>query len=377
MKILIITECLAGGVLTYLNNICDEFDKEKNQISIIYSPKEQTPPLELLRNKFGENVELNMVKFRRKNPKDYFKLYNYYKNCINNFQPDIVHYHSTFSGAIGRIINALSKKHEKIHTFYTPHGYSFLKMDNNLVVNKLFLYLEKVLAKLDKETITLPISMSEYKYSLQLTEKTVLVSTGINSKLIDKITESINNADYSTPVIVSLGRLSNQKNPKLFLDIALACKEKGLRVKFLWIGDGELRGFVENFIKEKQLNGYVEILGWLPYEKAIKRLKQEGTIYIQTSLWEGLPLTILEAMYLRKPVIVNNAPGNIDPIIHGENGYIGKSVSDFVNYIENLINDKELYRKLSYKAKCKVNEEYLMEKNVLLLAEQYNKVNNK
>lgn len=370
MKVLMITECLAGGVLTYLTNVCNELDKKGFKVYIIYSAKEQTPDLEILKESFNKGIILKEISFSRSKPGDYLNLYSYYKKNIESIEPDIVHFHSSFSGFIGRSIN-LFKNNKSHKSFYSPHGYAFLKKDNTKVTNWIFRFLENILSKIDKSTTILPISNSEYRESLKMTKRTKLVSTGIDHILINSfINKQIINPKSKTNV-VSLGRLSTQKNPRLFLEIAKLCKDEGLDIKFTWIGGGELYNEVIVYIKENQLEEYVEITGWLPYEEAILQVYKKADIYLQTSLWEGLPLTILEAMYLEKAVVVNNAPGNIDPIEHGENGYISHSANEFLQIIMKLSNDRYLLKKISSSAKYTVEEKFLIRENVNLLVEQY------
>jgi glycosyltransferase involved in cell wall biosynthesis len=58
--------------------------------------------------------------------------------------------------------------------------------------------------------------------------------------------------------------------------------------------------------------------------------------FILTSLWEGLPISLLESMYMKKPCIVNNVIGNNDVIHNGDNGYVCDSVEDFISGINDI-----------------------------------------
>lgn len=60
-----------------------------------------------------------------------------------------------------------------------------------------------------------------------------------------------------------------------------------------------------------------------------------------TSLWEGMPISLLEAMYLRKPCVVSNVVGNRDVINDGENGFVCNNVDEFVEKIQYLINNAD------------------------------------
>ena len=126
------------------------------------------------------------------------------------------------------------------------------------------------------------------------------------------------------PVFVTLGRISYQKNPSLFNDIAKAFPD----FKFIWIGDGDLR--------DELTSKNIEITGWANHNDALDYL-MKGDIFLLPSLWEGLPISLLEAMYLGKICIVSNIIGNKDVIKTATNGFIASNFSDYVNIINDII----------------------------------------
>lgn len=83
-------------------------------------------------------------------------------------------------------------------------------------------------------------------------------------------------------------------------------------IQFTWIGDGELRS--------ELTSKNITITGWLERKDVLKELNNND-IFILTSLWEGLPISLLEAMYLKKICIVSEVIGNRD-VIDNNNGYI-------------------------------------------------------
>ena len=101
------------------------------------------------------------------------------------------------------------------------------------------------------------------------------------------------------------------------------------RVQFLWSGDGELRN-------EIQENEQVQVTGWVTPNEVQHYLNQID-VYISTSLWEGLPLSVLEAMNCGKPLLLSDCVGNVDTVKNGDNGFLYHTVKDAVNIIEEIL----------------------------------------
>ena len=86
-----------------------------------------------------------------------------------------------------------------------------------------------------------------------------------------------------------------------------------------------------------------------------------------TSLWEGMPLALLEAMYLKKPCVVTNVVGNRDVVENDRNGYICNTVQEFVEKIQYLIDNRNLCSSFGEAAHRSVLDKY----NSSIMAKQY------
>jgi glycosyltransferase involved in cell wall biosynthesis len=137
-------------------------------------------------------------------------------------------------------------------------------------------------------------------------------------------------------VIGTAARITRQKNPLLFNEIAQSFATDS-SVRFLWIGDGELC---------HQLSSpNIQITGWMPKDELMQKL-QHIDIYLSTSLWEGLPLSVLLAMCAGKPVVLSDCIGNRDLVENGRNGFkfIGKD--EAISCIKKLSADTHLVREM-------------------------------
>ena len=144
--------------------------------------------------------------------------------------------------------------------------------------------------------------------------------------------------------IVTVGRLSAEKNMRLCPEVAAALKNKGINFKWVLIGDGEEKRHISNMIAKYNLGENVIMLGTNknPYPYIAT-----ADVMIHPSLVESQGITILESMVLETPVIAVNSAGPREFIISGINGYlVVPEVDKIVKLIEKIYKDPELREKM-------------------------------
>lgn len=342
-KILYIVEAMGGGIFSYIVDLSNELINYYD-IYIAYAVRKQTPQNYM--DYFDKRINLIKVEnfCRSINPIKDIKAMLELKQIEKKIKPDIIHLHSSKAGAIGRIAF-----NGKIPMFYTPHGYSFLMENCNAIKRILFKSIEYICAK--RKCVTISCSAGEHLETLKLTKKAVYVNNGINinelQKNIDK-TEKINHPF----TVFTLGRICYQKDPTLFNEIAKQLSD----IRFIWIGDGELRN---------ELNSSnIEVTGWVDRMKAIK-YAVNADVFILPSRWEGLPISLLEAMYMKKICVVSNVIGNRDVIINNYNGFICLNADDFIKKIKTVrINDFD-------RVVENAHDEILKKYNTQIMANEY------
>lgn len=323
IKVLHISETFVTGVYTYIQSICTFTAQNPNiETYIIYSPnREGTDKLDFKKD-FSSKVKLIPISMQREVlPFKDYKSLQQLKKAIKTIEPDVIHLHSSKAGVLGRIAASC---HPKSKVYYTPHGYAFLRNDISLLKKMFFKGIEKLITYIFKST-TLACGDHEYEIAKSF-GKSILIRNGV---LLDDFFPYHKNGNTQLKSIVTVGRISYQKNPKLFNTIAL----KFPNLKFIWIGDGELK----HDLKAKN----IEVTGWLDRSEVLKKVALKD-IYIQTSLWEGLPFTIIEAMALQKPILATNVVGNKDTVEHQKNGFLCNDVEDFEKAIDLFLKDFEL-----------------------------------
>lgn len=352
IKLLHISETFVTGVYTYIQSICAFTAKNPNiETYIIYSPNRTgTSELEFKRD-FSKNIELIPVSMQREVSfkKDYQSLQKL-KDVIKQIQPDVIHLHSSKAGVLGRVAG---KAYPKAKVYYTPNGYAFLREDISPLKQKFFKIIEKYIATLYGGT-TIACGDTEYEYA-QALGKATMVRNGINLSEIENIKV---HSSSKLKSIVTLGRISAQKNPKLFNAIA----EQFPDINFIWIGDGELRAALTAT--------NITVTGWMERQNALRQLAKHD-VYIQTSLWEGLPFTIIEAMALQKPILATNVIGNKDAVSHQNNGFLCDNLEAFKKAINQLQSEPELLKTFGDESQKLAYEKFDRDKNFKELVKIY------
>lgn len=349
-KVLHISETFVGGVYTYIKQLCKYTESKDLQNFIVYSSgRAKITPIELKKD-FSKNTIFKEIKMTREvDPlNDFMSLFKIIKQ-VRTIKPDIIHVHSSKAGVLGRIA---WRFYPKAKLFYTPHGYSFIREDVSKNKKAFFKFIEKIITRFFGGTIV-ACGDQEFEEANKL-GKAVLVRNGVFINEILNFKKANNNIKLT---IGTSGSIYSPKNPDLFNQIAIKLPE----YQFVWIGDGEL--------KSKLTSKNITITGWKTRDETLINVNKLD-IYISTSLWEGLPFSIIEGMVLSKPIVSSNINGNKTTINQNKNGFICNNVEDFVNSIKKL-EDKETREKLGNESLKIANELFNLEKNFIDLVKLY------
>lgn len=323
-KVLHIVEPFASGVFSFLVDLVNETSQEFD-ITIAYGVRKET--VDNFKEYFNDNVKFIKVENfdRNINIKKDIKAYKELKEIKKHIKPDIVHLHSSKAGVLGR----LAMNGKKIKMLYNPHGFSFLKQDDSKIKRLIYKAIEKIMAIFNRKCTIIGCSQGEYEEARKLNDNSVCINNGINIEKLQEETKSLKQKEieYDKFKICTVGRIDFSKNPQLFNEIA----KNFPNIQFTWIGDGDLR--------DKLTSANITITGWKEKNEVLKILN-ENDIFILTSLWEGLPISLLEAMYMKKICIVTNVIGNRDVIKNEYNGFVIETIEECEKYIKEIIEKK-------------------------------------
>jgi colanic acid/amylovoran biosynthesis glycosyltransferase len=121
--------------------------------------------------------------------------------------------------------------------------------------------------------------------------------------------------------LVCVGRLCEQKGQLLLVEAAHRLMVQGVDFELVLAGDGEMRSAIEALVARQNLQGRVHITGWISSEQVRNEILAARALVLP-SFAEGLPVVIMEAMALRRPVISTFVAGIPELVRPGEHGWL-------------------------------------------------------
>ncbi|MDD5594996.1 MAG: glycosyltransferase family 4 protein [Candidatus Omnitrophica bacterium] len=247
-----------------------------------------------------------------------FEIYRFIKK--NNIK--IVHTHSSKAGILGRFAAKLAGAKCVIHTV---HGWPFHEYQPWLY-RSLYIYLEKQIAKFSDKIVVVSQADREMglRHSVGRNDQYQLIRYGIEPAFFGKPTagrrfraELSISADHL--LVTNISCFKPQKSPLDFIRVANLVLKTLPEVKFLLIGDGKLRQGIEKLIRELHLEEKIILAGW---RRDIPEILCETNVLVLTSLWEGLPISVLEALASGCPVVATDTGGIREVVADGKNGFL-------------------------------------------------------
>ncbi|VVC83688.1 glycosyltransferase family 4 protein [Sideroxydans sp. CL21] len=140
------------------------------------------------------------------------------------------------------------------------------------------------------------------------------------------------------PRLVCVGRLSKEKAQLLLVEAAYQLMQKGIEFELVLAGDGEMRSEIEDLIAQYGLTKQIRITGWLSSNQVREEILAARSLVLP-SFTEGLPVVIMEAFALRRPVLATYVGGIPELVIQGENGWLfpAGSVNELAAALEDCL----------------------------------------
>ena len=344
-------------------------------------------------NYFAEAAGIKPITIREMSrelsPKDLLAAWKIYRLMLRE-RPDIVHTHTAKAGAVGRLAglmyrwltpSALTGSRPRCRFVHTFHGHVFHSYYGR-AKTKMFLGIERLLARTTDRIVVVSEQQRQEineKFRVGGRGQFEVIPLGLdletfsNCQIRRSRTRVEMGATDSDTLIGVVGRLTDVKNHEMFLTVAARMKELSTaenlrtRVRFVIIGDGRLRSALES--KAREL-GLMEDVAFVGTRNDPENFYPALDIVALTSLNEGTPLTLIEAMANERPVIATRVGGVPDLLGHSisagdgyticERGISVKSgdVESFARGLLCLLKDDSLRERLSAAGKDFVYANY-------------------
>lgn len=361
MKILHIGQMI-GGLDIYIRNSIIYNDAD-NEYVIAHGDKDNSKPV----LKEGKAIkEYAIPLYRSLNPFNDLRALLQIIRIIRKEKPDIIHCHSAKGGVIGRIAGWLTYT----KTLYTPHAFSFLCSPSKLK-RCIYLFIEKI-TKFN--AYVLACSSSEQKMAMEFVKYAPSHALLWHNSVPDASLEKGEKVNINEPYACYIGRPCYQKNTLFLLDVIKILKDKGCNLKFFLLGVGyhspELEAMKAK-INQLGLERNIILVPWIGHADCQEYVRG-SLFYVTTSLYEGLPLSVIEAMANGKAIIASDVVGNKDCIKDGKNGWLlPLDIKIFANKIANLINDENLRNAMGIESRRLFFDNFFIKNQIGLLQKIY------
>jgi len=352
----VITELELGGAQKQLLSLINHLDQDKFR-PFLFTAKDGflIPEAQALN---GLTLKKSRCLERQINPiKDLLALIEIYWFIKRN-NIEIVHTHSSKAGILGRLAARLAKVGVIIHTV---HGWSF--NDYQTRVERLFfIWLERLSARFSDKLVV--VSYYDRQKGLDnhigKENKYRFIRYGVDYTEFNIKDQNIREELGINPKDLAVGMIAcfkPQKSPRDFIRLAFLTKRILPDARFLLVGDGALRKKIEKLIHKFNLEKQIILAGW---RKDIPRILSAIDVFVLTSLWEGLPISVLEAMASSKPVITTHTGGVAEIIIEGESGFMVPpgDTNKMSEKLAILLKDKNLRTQMGQNAKDSLDSNF-------------------
>ena len=341
-----------GGGEKHIFSLLERIDKNKYDVSIACR-KDSFFSKEL------KNLGFKVEHIRFQNKFDFVGAFRFFKLLVKN-RYDIVNLQDNRSHWLGALASYFAKVPVVLATV---HMVNVLRRESISVFLKIVL---KIADFIWASMVNSIITISHYN-------KRALISEGINSNKIEVIYNGIDqvcsiaktpnnirqelNIDPNILIVGSVARLSKQKGLSYLIDAVAKLKSDTQKMIFLVIGDGPDK---DEFVKYAKLKGVDDMICFLGFKDNARSYLKAFDLFILPSIYEGLPIAIIEAMMESKPIIATSAGAVNEMLVNGETGLIipSKNPDAIVKSVKELIADPHRRHVMGEKARQTAKEKF-------------------
>ncbi|HAJ34039.1 MAG TPA: hypothetical protein DCK79_11950 [Candidatus Atribacteria bacterium] len=369
MRILEIVASSQGGAAEHIFCIAKGIDRSKFDLTVVMPEDNGNVNFTDLRRLKIRVVSFNV--FSRFSLKEFLNL----RDFISRGNFDIVHFHGTRAALFGRLAAILIWQRPKI--LYTIHGFHVVHYRN--LLKKLFLLLLERILNLFTDVIVC-VSHSDresvIKMGLARNDNVKIIWNGIDIERFRNISldKNVKKNELRIPpnafLLTMIGRLHPQKDYFTLISAFKLLQRELSNFYLLIVGDGPMREELKSYAKNLGLNDKIVFVGT---RRDIPEILSITDIFILSTLWEGLPIVLLEAMAADKPVIASDVCGNREIVVDGETGILvsPRDPEMLAQAVTRLVKDRKMSKKMGQKGLIRVKNNFTLEEMVQKIENLY------
>jgi glycosyltransferase involved in cell wall biosynthesis len=325
LRVLYVAEAFGGGLYEITRKKAEGLAARGHDVAIAYGIRPETPPDP--RAVIDERVKLIPMPWTDRSVRSQLRALRVLRGVVEDFAPDVVHLMSSYAGLHGAL--ALGRR---VPTIYTPQGYAFTMLSEPLPKRLVYRALEFFVAR--RVSVVGACSQTEGAQARE----------SLHAPRVEVVENGITELDAPPPPdpdppappfrVVALGRPSPQRRPEACARILSAVSDLA---DVAWIGGGP-----ESDGSAALIAAGIPPSGWLPRDETLERLAQ-ATVYLHWTAWDGLPLSILEAL-ARDVVVVASDIGPNREVLGGEQ--VRETEEEAIALIRGILTDPALYDRL-------------------------------
>ncbi|RLG33114.1 glycosyltransferase family 1 protein [Methanosarcinales archaeon] len=371
MRILYLTKKYpdaSGGDAVVVANLEEELTKKGHEVLILTSNCPEIKEKEKV-FKFGlKDKATNLDRITIRRVISLIILFFWGLKYLRRLKPEVIHSHSADLG----FFISLSARLYRIPVVNTCHGVSFIDKQYSFIKRFAEIFFLKH-AGFKKIIVVDKNNLRDFEEAK--IKNRVYIPNGVDIRRLRFDKEKSGRQKNQDFRFLFVGRLEEQKGVKYLIHAARILIEQTKFFRVLLVGDGSQREMLENLTKEYKLGSYVTFLGRVEDEKLIE-LYCTSDAFVLPSLWEGLPLTLLEAWAARLPVIVTDVGGISGICVDGVNALIvrPKDPENIAEAMLRVVEDEELRRKLGKNGEELVMSNFSLDKVVMRTLDLYKEI---